>query len=199
MYIQIIILWLFECTYRFSLLFAISFHCLFILNDSFEIREIRWCIYVVILQKGRSIWYQTARHVCFFKKNHIGVTVYLLNSLLLGILSHGYLKDILWVLGYNNFYANIRLALFKRFKDQKQRTLVLGIKVAMFGNYFYFSCKKDGKVWENNVFSHKTFTVLRWRFKLNESILSPYEEYKDYAHEHIKQVKDHTREEYNCL
>ena len=50
--------------------------------------------------------------VCF-QKNHIGVTVYLLNSLLLGISSHGYAKGILWVLGYNNCYANIGLALFK--------------------------------------------------------------------------------------
>ena len=30
-----------------------------------------------------------------FSKNHIGVTVYLLNSLILGFLSHGYVKDIL--------------------------------------------------------------------------------------------------------
>ena len=47
-----------------------------------------------------------------FSKNHIGVTVYLLNGLLLGISSHGYVKDILWVLGYNNFYANIGIAHF---------------------------------------------------------------------------------------
>ena len=47
-----------------------------------------------------------------FSKNHIGVTVYLLNSLILGFLSDGYVKDILWVLGYNTFYANNRLALF---------------------------------------------------------------------------------------
>ena len=37
----------------------------------------------------------------------------LLNSLLLGISSHGYVKNILLVFGYNNFYANIGLALFK--------------------------------------------------------------------------------------
>ena len=30
-----------------------------------------------------------------FSKNHIGVTVYLLNSLFLGISSHGYEKDVL--------------------------------------------------------------------------------------------------------
>ena len=41
-----------------------------------------------------------------FSKNHIGVTVYLLNSLILGFLSHGHVTDILCVLGYNNFYAN---------------------------------------------------------------------------------------------
>ena len=46
-----------------------------------------------------------------FSKNH-SVTVYLLNSLLLGISSHGYVKGILWVLGYNNFYANIGIAHF---------------------------------------------------------------------------------------
>ena len=48
-----------------------------------------------------------------FSKNHIGVTVYLLNSLLLGISSHGYVKDISLFFGYNNFNGNIGLALFK--------------------------------------------------------------------------------------
>ena len=32
---------------------------------------------------------------CLFSKNHIGVTVYLLKSLILGIPSHGYVTDIL--------------------------------------------------------------------------------------------------------
>ena len=31
---------------------------------------------------------------------------------LLGTSSHGYVKDILRVLGYNNFFTNIRIALF---------------------------------------------------------------------------------------
>ena len=48
-----------------------------------------------------------------FSKSHIGVTVYLLDSLLLGISFPGYVKDILWVSGYNKFYANIGLSLFK--------------------------------------------------------------------------------------
>ena len=48
-----------------------------------------------------------------FSKNHNGVTVYLLNSLLSGISSYGYVKGILGVLGYTNFYANIGLARFK--------------------------------------------------------------------------------------
>ena len=59
-----------------------------------------------------------------FPKSHIGLTVYLLNSLLfiLGVSSHGYVTDILWVLGYNNFYALIRLALFKKLKSNYQNT-----------------------------------------------------------------------------
>ena len=48
----------------------------------------------------------------FAFKNHFGVNVYLLNSLLLGTSSHGYVKDILRVLGYNNFFTNIGIALF---------------------------------------------------------------------------------------
>ena len=60
-------------------------------------------------RRGRSNWYLTAQHVCF-QKSHIGVTVYLiLNGLILGILSHGYVT---YILGYNNFYANIGQVLF---------------------------------------------------------------------------------------
>ena len=51
--------------------------------------------------RGRFIWYPTARQVCFQK--NIIVTIYLLNSSLLGISSHGYVKDILLVSCYNNF------------------------------------------------------------------------------------------------
>ena len=52
--------------------------------------------YVVILQEGEIHLVPNC-----FSKIHIGVTVSdLLNSLLSGILSHGYVKDIL---GYNNF------------------------------------------------------------------------------------------------
>ena len=50
----------------------------------------------------------------FVFKNHIGITVYLLNTLLLEISSQGCVKDILWVLANNNCDANIRLALFNR-------------------------------------------------------------------------------------
>ena len=94
----------------FACFFAISFRCLFILNEGFEIREIPYCKYVVILQEG-EIHLVPIDPTRLFSKNHIGVTVYLRNSLLLGISSHGYVKGILWVLGYNNFYANIGLTL----------------------------------------------------------------------------------------
>ena len=68
--------------------------------------------FLLILQEGEiHLVPNCPTHL--FSKNHTGVTVYLLNSLLLGISSHGYVKDILWVFGYNNFYANIGLALFK--------------------------------------------------------------------------------------
>ena len=58
--------------------------------------------YVVLLQEGEIHLVPNCRTI-LFSKNHIGVTDYLLNSLLLGISSHGYVKDILRVLGYNNF------------------------------------------------------------------------------------------------
>ena len=64
----------------------------------------------LVCKRGRSIWYPTSRRVCL-KKSYWRYR--LLTSLLLGISSHGYVKDILWLLDHNNFYANIGLALFK--------------------------------------------------------------------------------------
>ena len=57
----------------------------------FEIRDFR---YVVILHEG-EIQLVPDCLTRLFSKNPIGVTIYLLNSLLLGISSHGYVKDIL--------------------------------------------------------------------------------------------------------
>ena len=48
-----------------------------------------------------------------FKKSYWSYRYLAQQFVKLRISSCGYVKDILWVLVYNNFYANIRLALFK--------------------------------------------------------------------------------------
>ena len=55
---------------------------------------------LLFCNRGRSIWYPTARKVCFQK----------IILALLGISSQGYVKSILEVLGCNNFYGNIGIA-----------------------------------------------------------------------------------------
>ena len=61
---------LFVVTYRFCLLFAISFHCLFILNEGFEIREIPWRKYVVILLEGGDPFGAQLPDMVVFKKSY---------------------------------------------------------------------------------------------------------------------------------
>ena len=56
---------LFTGTCRFCLLFAISFHCLFILIEGLEIREIPWRKYVQEVEI--HLLYPTAPQVCFQK------------------------------------------------------------------------------------------------------------------------------------
>ena len=82
---------------------------LFILNEGFRIQEIPRCKYVVILQEGKIQSVPNCPTHFILKISYWRYC--LLNSLLLGISSHGYLKDILWVLGYNNYFANVGLDL----------------------------------------------------------------------------------------
>ena len=72
-----------------------------------------WRSVMLFLQSGgRLTRYPTVRHInIYVSKIHIGVTVYLFNIFSPGSSSYGYLKDIIWVLGHNNFYAQICISL----------------------------------------------------------------------------------------
>ena len=72
---------------------------------------------LLFCKRGRSIWYPTAQHV-FFKKSYWRYCLLTQQFVIRNLISW-ICKRYLWVLSYNNFYANIGLALVKTTRNLK--------------------------------------------------------------------------------
>ena len=100
------------CMYiPFFLLSTISFHCLYILKvlrfEKFhDVNMLLFC------KRGRSIWYPIAPTRLFLKKSYwryrLLTQQFVIRNLISWICNRYFMG-----LGYNNFYANIGLALYK--------------------------------------------------------------------------------------
>ena len=119
---------------------------------------------LLFCKRGRSVWYPTALQVCF-QKNHIGVMVYLLNSLLLlRISSHGYVNNNKIIVSFSLKFHDFPFKSIYIIDEMIRSYKILCIFLLCMVRYIFFGIKVInrliGLIYENIIkMANKIFNV----------------------------------------